>query len=53
MINREKEGRYTICKTIFGDPHQNCLLMRTCLEAPAELLSMSQSSFDDRLPKKK
>jgi glucoamylase len=23
VINREKEGRYTIRKTILGDPHQN------------------------------
>jgi glucoamylase len=38
VTKREKEGRYTIHKTIVGDPHQNCLLMRTRLEAPAELL---------------
>ena len=37
VINREKEGRYSIHKTILGDPHQNCLLVRTRLEAPAEL----------------
>ena len=24
FINREKEGRYSIHKTILGDPHQNC-----------------------------
>lgn len=36
--NREREGRYTIRKTVIGDPHQNCLLIRTCLEAPDELL---------------
>src|SRR5215813_980694 len=36
--NREKEGRYTIQKTILGDPHQNCLLVQTRLKAPAELL---------------
>jgi len=36
--NREKEGRYTIHKTILGDPHQNCLLVHTRLEAPADLL---------------
>ena len=38
VINREKESRYTIYKTILGDPHQNCLLVRARLEAPAELL---------------
>src|SRR3989441_6880463 len=36
--NREKEGRYSIPKTILGDPHQNCLLIQTHLEAPPELL---------------
>jgi glucoamylase len=36
--NREKEGRYTIHKTIIGDPHQNCLLVQTRLKAPPELL---------------
>ncbi len=38
VINREKEGRYTIYKTILGDPHQNCLVVRVRLEAPPELL---------------
>src|SRR6476469_8582943 len=38
VINREKEGRYTLYKTIIGDPHQNCLLVRVRLEAPPELL---------------
>ena len=36
--NREKEGRYSIHKTILGDPHQNCLLVQTHLKAPQELL---------------
>src|SRR6201987_1237011 len=36
--NREKEGRYSIHKTILGDPHQNCLLVQTELQAPPELL---------------
>ena len=35
---REKGGRYTLHKTILGDPHQNCLLVRTRLDAPPELL---------------
>jgi glucoamylase len=35
----EKEGRYRIHKTILGDPHQNCLLMRTRIDAPVELLT--------------
>ncbi|MBO0862546.1 MAG: glucan 1,4-alpha-glucosidase [Chloracidobacterium sp.] len=39
VINREKAGRYSIHKIILGDPHQNCLLVRARLEAPAELLS--------------
>src|SRR5690348_5449343 len=38
VTKRELEGRYTIYKTIVGDPHQNCLLMRVRLEAPPELL---------------
>jgi glucoamylase len=38
VINREKEGRCSIRKTVLGAPHQNCLLVRTRLEAPAELL---------------
>jgi glucoamylase len=39
VTNREKEGRYTLHKTVIGDPHQNCLLIRARVEAPAELLS--------------
>src|ERR1041385_4063255 len=39
VTNREKDGRYTIHKTILGDPHQNCLLIETHLEAPPALLS--------------
>ncbi len=38
VTNREKGGRYSIHKTILGDPHQNCLLIHTRLEAPAVLL---------------
>jgi glucoamylase len=38
ITNREKEGRYSIHKTILGDPHQNCLLVQTHLQAPPELL---------------
>jgi glucoamylase len=38
VINREKQGRYALHKTILGDPHQNCLLIHTRLEAPLELL---------------
>lgn len=38
VTNREREGRYAIHKTIIGDPHQNCLLVRTRLEAPDDLL---------------
>jgi len=39
VTNRENEGRYTVCKTILGDPYQNCLLIHTRVEAPPELLS--------------
>jgi glucoamylase len=39
VTKREKQGRYMIYKTVLGDPHQNCLLVRTRLEAPTELLS--------------
>ena len=39
VTNREKEGRYSIHKTILGDPHQNCLLIQTHLEAPQKFLS--------------
>jgi glucoamylase len=39
VANREKQGRYTLYKTILGDPHQNSLLIHARLEAPAELLS--------------
>ena len=39
VVKREKQGRYSIYKTILGDPHQNCLLIRTRLEAPPELLA--------------
>lgn len=42
VTNEEKEGRYTIRKTILGDPHQTCLLVRTRLDAPAELLRSLQ-----------
>jgi len=36
VTKREKQGRYAIHKTILGDPHQNCLLVHTRLEAPPE-----------------
>ena len=39
VINREKEGRYSIHKTVLGDPHQNCLLINARLEAAPDLLS--------------
>lgn len=39
VIKREKEERYVVRKTVLGDPHQNCLLMHTELDAPPELLS--------------
>ena len=38
VTNREKLGRYNIHKTILGDPHQTCLLVRARLEASPELL---------------
>ena len=39
VINREKEGRYTIYKTVLGDPHQTSLLVHTRLEASAKWLA--------------
>ena len=39
ITKQEKEGRYRIHKTVLGDPHQNCLLLRTRVEAPAGFLS--------------
>jgi glucoamylase len=39
VTNREKQGRYTIHKTVLGDPHQNCLLIHTRVEAPPQLLA--------------
>jgi glucoamylase len=39
VTSREKEGRYTLHKTIIGDPHQNCLLIHARIEASPELLS--------------
>jgi glucoamylase len=39
VTNREKEGRYTLHKTILGDPYQNCMLIHTRVEATAELVS--------------
>jgi glucoamylase len=37
VTNREKEGRYSIHKTVLGDPHQNCLLVEPATSFP-ELL---------------
>ncbi len=39
VVNREKQGRYTIHKTILGDPHQNCLLINSRVEAPPDLMA--------------
>jgi aquaporin Z len=39
VTNREKEGRYTLHKTILGDPYQNCLLIHIRMEALPQLLS--------------
>jgi glucoamylase len=39
VTNRENEGRYTLHKTILGDPFQNCLLIDVRVEASSELLS--------------
>ena len=38
VVQREKAGRYRIHKTVLGDPHQSCLLLRVRVEAPEELL---------------
>ena len=50
VSRREKEGRYSFHKTILADPHQNCLLIRTRVEAPAELLAKLRW-FSEELPK--
>ena len=34
VTNREKEGRYTLHKTILGDPYQNWLLVHVRVDAP-------------------
>jgi len=39
VTNRENEGRYTLQKTVLGDPYQNCLLIHVRVDASAELLS--------------
>ena len=39
VTNRENEGRYTLRKTILGDPYQNCLLIHVRVDASPELLS--------------
>jgi glucoamylase len=39
VTNRENEGRYTVYKTILGDPYQNCLLIHVRVDASLELLS--------------
>ena len=39
VTSHEKQGRYRVHRTILGDPHQNCLLIHTRVEAPSELLS--------------
>src|ERR1700756_864055 len=39
VTSRENEGRYTLRKTILGDPYQNCLLIHVRVEASRELLS--------------
>ncbi|ABF41808.1 Glucan 1,4-alpha-glucosidase [Candidatus Koribacter versatilis Ellin345] len=41
VVSRDRSGRYTLKKTVLGDPHQNCLLVRT------ELLPSPQ--FKDKL----
>jgi glucoamylase len=33
VTNRENEGRYTVYKTILGDPYQNCLLIKVRVDA--------------------
>ena len=39
VTSQEKQGRYSLRKTILGDPHQTSVLIHTRLEAPAALLS--------------
>ncbi len=42
IVNVAENSLYTIRKTIIGAPHHDCLLMRTRLEAPAEVLRQLQ-----------
>ncbi|MDB5033970.1 MAG: glycoside hydrolase 15-related [Chlorobi bacterium] len=36
--NTSPDGRYTVVKEVIGDPHQDCLLIRTTLEGDEDLL---------------
>ena len=36
VTSHDRQGRYTLKKTVLGDPHQNCLLIRTQLIASPE-----------------
>ena len=42
IVNVGDEARYTLRKTVIGDPHQDCVLMRTRLEAAPDLLKELQ-----------
>src|SRR5262249_42509602 len=42
IVNAARNGRYAIRKTLIGAPHQDCLLMRTAIEAHADVLPTLQ-----------
>jgi glucoamylase len=42
IVNAAKNGRYVIRKTLIGAPHHDCVLMRTAIEAHADVLSTLQ-----------
>jgi glucoamylase len=42
IVNVADEPRYTLRKTLIGHPHQDCVLMRTRVEADADVLNNLQ-----------
>jgi len=42
IVNKAENGLYTLRKTIIGHPHHDCVLMRTRVEAAAEVLKRLQ-----------
>jgi len=42
IVNAARNGRYVIRKTLIGAPHQDCVLMRTAIEADPDVLPTLQ-----------